>query len=122
MFRRLNASGECMSASILRPGVLPSSKMGSSEMRHDAKAHSGAAPDLPRDMLRRRRPARHRQYAEREFFAEAGWLFGDHCLCLTARGNPPQLMQPVTKMPPEVSERIGPLGNLPESFGTWAPP
>jgi len=29
---------------------------------------------------------------ERKFFAEAEWFFGDHRLCLTARGNPPQLM------------------------------
>jgi hypothetical protein len=56
--------------------------------------------------------------SQRKFVTEAGWLFGDHRLCLTARGNPPQLMQPVTKMPPEVAERIGPLGDLPESFGS----
>lgn len=38
-----------------------------------------------------------------KFFTEAWRLFGNHRHYLTARRNPPQLMQPVTKMPAEVS-------------------
>lgn len=49
---------------------------------------------------------------ERKFLTEAGWLFSDRRLGLTACRNPPQLMQPIAKMPPEFLDGVGLFSNF----------